>query len=484
MVRLIQREYQIIRITLSIGVVLALSSLFGCAARIHYTLAPADEATESACLVPEHLSEPEQIVGVALSGGGSRAAVFGAASLEALWEHGLIDLVTHISSVSGGSLASSYFMANQPACDALNSDAETEVCWRDFFQEFKQVMRSNFSSAMVWRQLATFRGFSNTRLSSSLQDVVDKEFLHDMSFGDLADLSASANSDGQHLPVLLINAASYDDGRRFVFSNQCLSDSDQETTSDIAGNPLNEKSVRALTFSRPECNRPVPRDVPVSLAVATSAAVPGAMGPVTYEVPSTCVESDMEYWHLGDGGLFDNSGVDTLEEVVLREHNSGSGSLDRALIISVFAGQHNDEDELRDISNFWLIKSHTTRVVGAYDRRAQGYHDLLWEKLQGELSEQDLRVEKIEFNYSTAQIDHWPESCKESAEAGQQDPQTIRTAIATKLKKIKTSLKIPDCDADLLELAAHDVVDRQLNSETMVSLRAAGFQIRETQIED
>ena len=89
------------RIILRIGGALTLMGLLGgCYNQIHYELQPMDEVAAAVCPAPAQTSSPEQIVGVALSGGGSRAAVFAAASLEALWEHGLLDLVSHVSSVS------------------------------------------------------------------------------------------------------------------------------------------------------------------------------------------------------------------------------------------------------------------------------------------------------------------------------------------------------------------------------------------------
>ena len=62
-------------------------------------------------------------MGIALSGGGSRAATFAAGALEALAAYpvtqntrtvSLLETVTHISSVSGGSLAAAYFAMKKP----------------------------------------------------------------------------------------------------------------------------------------------------------------------------------------------------------------------------------------------------------------------------------------------------------------------------------------------------------------------------------
>jgi hypothetical protein len=57
---------------------------------------------------------------VALSGGGSRAALFGATGLEALAQirlgdgGSLIDRIVHVSSASGGSIAASSYALKKP----------------------------------------------------------------------------------------------------------------------------------------------------------------------------------------------------------------------------------------------------------------------------------------------------------------------------------------------------------------------------------
>ena len=56
--------------------------------------------------------QPDRTIGVALSGGGHRATVFGLGALLALCDHGLHRRVTSISSVSGGSIANGIAMVD------------------------------------------------------------------------------------------------------------------------------------------------------------------------------------------------------------------------------------------------------------------------------------------------------------------------------------------------------------------------------------
>ena len=194
--------------------------------------------------------------------------------------------ISHVSGVSGGSIAASYFVTKQPRCDQATPE-QRDDCMRGFFDEYQQAMRYNYWKAMKKRQLLRCRFASNTRFAVSLMDVLDREFLDDRSF---ADLKEQGPGDIER-PVLLLNAASYDEARRFVFSNLCLPmEVDEPATSELFPtnryDPLSADGLRSATFSQAGCDRATPGDLPLSLAVASSAAFPGVIGPITLEVPT------------------------------------------------------------------------------------------------------------------------------------------------------------------------------------------------------
>jgi len=101
-------------------VVLTMSLLLtGCFAKI-YELPSQPEHAE-ALFAP--LPDQDFMVGLAVSGGGSRAATFAAGALEALAEipvslgteqRSVLETVSYMSSVSGGSLATAYYVTNKP----------------------------------------------------------------------------------------------------------------------------------------------------------------------------------------------------------------------------------------------------------------------------------------------------------------------------------------------------------------------------------
>lgn len=397
---------------------LAALALSGCAFvepdRIHYRWGEADTAPCSACAPPMS----EEFFGVALSGGGSRAAVYAAAALEALGEEGVLDEVTHLSSVSGGSFAASYYALKRPSTP-------------EDFAEFQRVMRKNYFFRMEKRQvLNPGRWTSATRRITSLQDSLDDAFLDEATFADLPPS-----------PALILNAARYDDGRRFIFSNLPLADVNP------GFDPYTEEVLRAASFSRDGCERASPGSFPLSLAVATSAAFPLLLGPAAFEMPKTCGgygDGGPIYWHLGDGGIIDNTGADTLEEIAMR--GVSRGEVKRVHILSIDAGRRTGADEMMAQRNLRLWTRDPGRVVDVATMRAEAYRDLVRRHAR--------TIRRIEFEVSTlrytdADLKQWPESC---------DKDDREKPIGERLALIPTALDISDCDADLMEAAARKLV--------------------------
>lgn len=393
--------------------------LAGCAFfmqdRIHYTFDPQTDAPCTDCLPT---TDGSDLVGIALSGGGSRASVFGAAALEILAEEGVLQRATYLSSVSGGGFPAAYYSLNKP----------------EDFTAFKQMMRFDFLGSMTYRQVQKpNRITSPTRRLSSLQDVLDTQFIGGATFGDLP-----------QTPVLLINGARYDDARRFVFANAPI----PEEESDLR--QFTEPTLRTASFSLPGCTRATPADFPVALAVAISAGFPPLLGPASIQTTETCAGDDTAYWHLGDGGILDNSGVETIEDYALRAKLDGEAA-SRLVVFSIDAGRSTAPEEMMSQRNLKLWTSDPGRVVELVNQRAKAYRDVAIERMANEAG---IEIVIIKMRYVDAELETWPASCaKRESKHG-----TIKTAIAN----VPTNLRISDCDADLIEVAADDVVRRAL----------------------
>lgn len=382
--------------------------------RIHYRWSEANSAPCATCAP----APSDEFLGIALSGGGSRAAVFAAAGLEALADEGILQKATHVSSVSGGGFAASYYALHRPAS-------------REDFAAFKKAMRRNYVTAMELRQLLKPNRFSSpTRRLSSLQDALDRAFLDGAVFGDL-----TAG------PALLVNASRYDDGRRFVFSNVTIPEEAPEFQ------PYEKETLRAGSFSLADCPRATPASFSLSLAIAISAAFPPVLGPGALETPADC-EGGAQYWHLGDGGIIDNKGVETLTEVALRAVKSGA-TVKRILIFSFDAGRRTTPEAMMQDKNLKLWTSDPGRVVDVAVMQGEAWRDLVLPRVTREIG---VPFEIVSLRYTDAQLEEWPASCGARGSGPE--------AIAAHIAAIPTSLKINDCDADLMEAAAEDVVGR------------------------
>lgn len=385
-------------------------------------------------------------VGVALSGGGARASVFGAAAIEALAEAGLMDSATHISSVSGGGFAAAYYALNKPAPCSQAARQSNPDCVSEGFASFKQAMRHNFLSDLTMRQIVRPGRFTSpTRRLSSLQDALDHQFIKDATFDDLPST-----------PVLLINGARYDDGRRFVFSNQPI----PEQASAIP--PFTQTTLRTASFSQPGCTRPTPEDFSLALAIAISAGFPPLLGPAAIEMPATCDGGPPIYWHLGDGGILDNTGVETLEDFALNADTNGDRAK-RVFIFAMDAGRSTAPNVMMQQRNLKLWTSDPGRVVDIVGMRANAYRNL---KLETSYKKSGVTFHTFKMRYTDAVITEWPASCGER-EGGAE-------VINAYLAAIPTNFKITDCNADLIELAAHNLVTRMLD-ENRELLRESGL---------
>jgi len=70
-----------------------------------------------------------------------------------------------------------------------------------------------------------------------------------------------------------------------------------------------------------------PCPLKVAGAVTASAAFPPLVGPITFTVGE-----DLEYWHTGDGGLYENLGLESLMFIFLKQLQDHT--VRRALILS------------------------------------------------------------------------------------------------------------------------------------------------------
>ena len=256
---------ELVRIRVMFGIVLALTVIGGCAIlpgswRTGWNEPWLDGKerpdTAGSWKLTKLEREDQRFIALAISGGGSRAANFGAAVMLELQQRKLLEQVDLISGVSGGTLPTVYYGLGEKA------GAFTDAAVRE-------AMGYNFQASWIRRWFLPQNIFrywlSDFTRSNIMVQVFDNQLFHEATYADL-----------RLHPKILLNTTVHNDNIRFTYTDEDFSQL---------------HSVLAL--------------YPVANAVNASSAFPGAFQDVSlrnYVTPP-------RYVHLYDGGPIDNLGV-------------------------------------------------------------------------------------------------------------------------------------------------------------------------------
>lgn len=339
------------------GIVGALAAawLLAACSQTHYLINPplAGEpgaAAYSARQLAAGLNSDSLLLVTTISGGGYRAAALGFGVLDALrrtpirWEGrdaSLLDELDLLSGVSGGGLLAAYFGLNR---EASFERFESEVLQHDLQSAF--VGRA-FTPRGLWRQ-----GASHFGRGDILAEVLDEAVFHGKTFGDLA----------RQRPLITLHATDMEYGGRFEFTQ----DQFDQICSDLNALPLSR--AVAATMAAPLVFSPLTlwnhrEHCPVPVDVA------GDLSPVTQS----------PYIHLLDGGLADNTGVQTTLEsvtagggIVATLRQAGLKGVRKAVFIIVNAQvqQRFHEDSLSNTPG--LIRQFRSLIDIPIDRYSAG----------------------------------------------------------------------------------------------------------------
>lgn len=271
------------------GCLLLAASLAGCS-QIHYFVnkplaaEPGAFAYTASRLAAEDNSDSLLLI-TTVSGGGYRAAALGLGVLDALrrtpvrWDGRDTTMLAELdvlSGVSGGGLLAAYYGLNR---EATFERFETEVLGHDLQSAF--VGRA-LTPRGIWRQSSSHFGRGDI-----LAEVLDEGIFHGRTFADLT----------RRRPLVTLHATDMQLGGRFEFTQ----DQFDQICSDLNA-------------------------FPISRAVAATMAAPLVFSPVTLwnhqaQCPVAITEDESwpahgRYLHLLDGGLADNTGVQTTLEAV------------------------------------------------------------------------------------------------------------------------------------------------------------------------
>lgn len=149
-------------------------------------VAPDVESRWTLTLGPQERRD-RQFIGLAVSGGGSRAAVFGAAVMLELDRLGLLRQVDAMSAVSGGAMPAALYALDGHQGTWFRQDGIERVGY-DFQDAILRGWASPWHVVMSW--------FSDEVRPQIVIDLLDRELFHGATYGDL----------NPKRPKLLLNA--------------------------------------------------------------------------------------------------------------------------------------------------------------------------------------------------------------------------------------------------------------------------------------
>jgi hypothetical protein len=376
----------------------------------------------------------------------------------------VLEQVSYLSSVSGGGLAAAYYALHKPSRETpvLGPDGAMTETYQNFFIGFNAKLSQDFQSAVIWRQLGSFRSiFDSAQWANSLREILEERLIGPATFADLSGREMRGDS-----PRMIFNTTLYNNGRRFLITTLDPEATDYDFFADLD----RSLTARGMTRSYPEVARrrweqllPVtplnleidPCPEQVARAVAASAAFPPLVGPVTFQV------ADMDYyWHIGDGGLYENLGLESLMLTFLKQLQDRK--VRRALVISFNSGFPFSVGfrVLGRRSDPWTLFNYDfSRIPSVMEERATAYWSLFYRSLQAEGVFPDDTVLRIVFlNHDRARweddLADLPEACR-----NEEPPLTSPEDVAERIAQIPTRFVVDSpCDRQLLVTAAAKVV--------------------------
>jgi len=438
----------------------------GCVSAPVYMFKPTVEPPD--CLQPA--PEREVFVGLSVSGGGSRAALYAATAFEELskmrvgpGQRSLLEQVSYISSVSGGSLASAYYNVKKPLREVpmLTPDGQQTEEYKEFFAGFKEAMVSDFEGPLLAQNFWSLRSVNPAWTAVSLAELLNYDYFKGFTFRELAQRQARGDS-----PYFLINTTLYNDGHRLVLSSLERDALRYDFIRDLQRKPgwenVTPESEKILRTRWEDLQTRTPEDLKldqckmnVGAAVAASMSFPPIIGPITVGI-----EGEDQYWHIGDGGMSDNTGAESLLMVALKQLQERR--VKRAVILSFdssFPFDIGGKILNHRREGFSFFDADYSRIPSIMEERSLAYRALFFRVSQQQgLLPEELRFVLIRLQHTEAKwkedLSDLPESCRKEG-VNWKSPRDVSehvSGVVTRLFLKST------CDRDLVVQAAQKVI--------------------------
>ena len=223
-------------------------------------------------------------IGIAMSGGGLRAAVFHFGTLARLAEDDLLENVTFVSTVSGGSLAMGLILTHSGGTFPSSKDYLSKTV-----PQLKGLITGVDPGKVFRRRVLTSIPLIVRRTANDFARQLESSWNVSLNVKDLPET-----------PRWLINAACYETGKNWRFMKKRMGDYEFGSTSEP--------------------------DIPISAAMAASSAIPFLIGPYVLDTEDLewfkyddfnktyAIEPPFAKVHLYDGALYDNHGLEALNK--------------------------------------------------------------------------------------------------------------------------------------------------------------------------
>lgn len=288
-------------------------------------------------------------IGIALSGGGIRATIFHLGLFKWLAEHGLLEKVKRVSSVSGASLCVGLIYSHNhlawPSSEAFLSAVLPSI--------EKVILAKDIQTSAILRLIFT-PYYWNKKVN-----IIAKQLERQWGvYGNLSDLSGD--------PVWYTNCTTYETGKRFRFCKEDMGD----------------YKIGYVKWP----------SIPLSHVMSASAGFPILIGPYCMNTreyqwsPSKYSSADYsakhKTIHLWDGGVYDNLGL----ESIFKPNDAGtlSGGLDFMIVSNASASispyrrqtgfSYANLKRLLDISMDQVTALRSRMVVDFLKRTNQGMY--------------------------------------------------------------------------------------------------------------
>lgn len=268
-------------------------------------------------------------VGLALSGGGFRAALFHIGVLAKLADIGVLNRVEALSCVSGGSIVGAHYYLELRKLFKEKADDQFEHCdylsiVKNLEREFLEGVKRNIRTRVLagwWTNMKMIflSDYSRTMRVGELYEkhifsrVADNEgdeprYLNKLRIEpqDEDRKTFSPNRDNwrrkNKVPMLILNATSLNTGHNWQFTASFMGEPPTPIDTEVDANPR----LRRMYYENAPNHH---QNIRLGYAVAASSCVPGMFEPLA--LPGLYKDQTVR---LVDGGVFDNQGAASLLE--------------------------------------------------------------------------------------------------------------------------------------------------------------------------